>query len=177
MFEKLKIIEKELKLNPIHRILLTTDGSVTRILGSLFMKDIKIVTREQRIIKANRYIADLLDINLNENVNFRAVFLVCDKKRLAYAISYSPIDRLDRRFRDDIARADMPIGRIMAKHKIEARREILDIDIVKSKGLGRILSSNIILKRNYNIISNKRVLINITEFFPYELYNRIYRKA
>ncbi len=174
MLEKLRNIERNLRLNPIHKIILTTDGSVTRILESLFGKRVDIITKDQKIIKANKYIADVLGINVGENVNLRSVFLVHGNVKLAYAVSFSPIERLDRRFRDDIARADIPIGRIMAKHKIEARREIIDISVVRSKGLSKILSSRIILKRNYNIISNKRVLINITEFFPYELYNRLY---
>ena len=37
------------------------------------------------------------------------------------------MERLENDFKEDLIRADIPIGRILKKHKIESRREIKTI--------------------------------------------------
>ena len=44
---------------------------------------------------------------------------------LIYAISHTPVRRLSPDFKDDLMKADIPIGKIIRQHNIEARREIL----------------------------------------------------
>ena len=38
-----------------------------------------------------------------------------------------PVKRLENDFKEDLIRADMPIGRILKKHNIESRREIKSV--------------------------------------------------
>lgn len=73
MLSELKKLEKKVALSPVHKILLTTDGSITRILEALSGEEAKVETEVQRIIKANKSIAKLLNINEGEDVNYRVV--------------------------------------------------------------------------------------------------------
>ena len=62
-----------------------------------------------------------------DTVNHRVV--VIGNRNLIHAVSYIPLSRLDDEFREDLIRADIPIGRILKKHRIESRREIEVIDV------------------------------------------------
>ena len=158
-----------MKLNPIHRIFLTTDGSITKILEAITEKEIKIETLEQKIVKADEKIARILEIEKGEEVNFRIVNIVADNEVIGHAISYTPLSRLDETFKEDLMRADIPIGRIIRKHRLEVRREINRGGVMRADKFANIFgirTDDFILFRNYNIIHRGEILINITEYFP-----------
>ncbi len=165
---------KGFKPNPIHRILLSTDGSVTAILEALTGKEVTIRTVEQRIVKADGRVAEILGVEEGEDVNYRVVYLEAGGEVYAKAISYTPLSRLDESFKEDLMKADIPIGRIMRKHAIEARREIRWGKVIEADGeLARelgIAEGSPVLVRNYDIIRGGKVLINITEYFPAEKF-------
>lgn len=159
-------------MNAIHRILLTTDGSVTTIIEAFTQKSVRVETILQKIVKANLEIAKKLDIPEGEDVNYRVVYLKVEDEIYAKAISYAALKRLENSFKDDIMRADISIGKILKKHNIEARREINWGTVIHDEKLARELGceSTAILVRNYNIIHKGRILMNITEFFPMEKF-------
>jgi len=172
MIEELKELERKTYLSPVHKILLTTDGSITRILETLSGEKIEVETQVQRVIEASSEIAELLNISKNDEVNYRVVNLRTSKRILVHAFSYTPLKRIKKEFREDIMKRDLPIGKIMTKLKIESRREINYFDIIMAnEKFARIFKIPLIsplLKRNYNIINQGKVMINITEIFPYE---------
>lgn len=153
-------------MNPILRILERTDGSVTTIIEALTGKKTEIKTIEQKIIKADQHSARVLEIPEGEEINYRVVEIVSAGRLFAKAVSITPLSRLDDRFREDLMRADIPIGKIIKKHKLEVRREILWSRIDRCEDLGECLV------RNYNIIHRGEILINITEMFPTEVYEQ-----
>lgn len=174
MMQKLKNLEKRAALSPVHKILLTTDGSITRVLEALRGEEVRVETIEQRVQPASRKTAKLLNVKEGEKVNYRVVNLRDSKAVLVHAISYAPISRLRPEFRADVMRRDMPIGRIMEKLKIEARREVKSFGIVWAKKelckIFGIEKNALLLKRNYNIIHGRKILLNLTEIFPYEVF-------
>jgi chorismate-pyruvate lyase len=157
------------ELKPIHRILLTTDGSITRILEAVFGK-IKIETVKQQVIKADENIASMLQIDKNEEVNYRVVNIKAGNDVLVYAVSFTPLKRLREDFKESLMKADIPIGKILQKHGMEARREINWRRFEPANaGLAEIFGikkGEVVLVRNYNIIHHGEILINITEHFP-----------
>ncbi|MEM4472449.1 MAG: chorismate pyruvate-lyase family protein [Archaeoglobaceae archaeon] len=163
-----------MNLNPIHRILLTTDGSVTAIIEAYTQKAVVVETVEQRIIKADEEIAKRLGIKEGDEVNYRIVYLKAGGEIYAKAISYTPLKRLQNGFRDDLMRADIPIGKIMKKHRIEARREIRWGGVLESKELAMEMGVRkpFFIVRNYSIIHRNEVLMDITEFFPMEKFEQ-----
>ncbi|WP_456469294.1 chorismate pyruvate-lyase family protein [Archaeoglobus sp.] len=163
-------------MNAIHRILMTTDGSVTAIIEAITQKEVYVETVEQRIVKADKDLAELLGIDERDEVNYRVVYLKADGEVYAKAISYTPLKRLDNSFKEDLMKADIPIGRIMKKHGIEARREIrwskvIEADPTIAEELG-IPEGEKLIVRNYDVIRNREVMINITEYFPMKKFEK-----
>ncbi len=174
---RLQQIEKEIgHLSPVQKILLGTDGSVTQLLEAITGKQIVITTRVQEIISATPEIAQKLEILAGSHVNHRVVEIKNDDSGevLIYAISYTPIDRLPPGFRNDLIRADIPIGKIIAQHRIEARREILYADVRPASGepaaIFRMFRNEPLLSREYQIIHGGQPLIIIQEQFPYHKF-------
>jgi len=170
-------IEKQVgRLSPMQKFLLGTDGSVTQILEAITGKQVVIETQVQEIIAADPTTAEHLGITQGDPVNYRIVEIktAASREVLIYAISYTPIARLSKEFKDDLMKADIPIGRIIQNHRIEARREILNARVFPaSEEAGRIFSicsHEPLLSRQYRIIHGGEPLIFIEEQFPYNRF-------
>ncbi len=144
------------------RICAGTDGSVTQLLEVLTGKNIEVKTLEQSVIKATPDIAKLLEIEEGDEVNSRLVTLDAGGTIYVLAKSLAPLKRMPQPVRDDLMRADIPIGRILREHKLETRRDILNMEIVRSDFFGDVP----VLSREYRIIYENEVLMWINECFP-----------
>lgn len=168
ILDGIKKIENKIgKLSNAQRILLTTDGSVTTILD-VIRGHVEIETLEQKFISADSKMAQLLDINEGDTVNYRVVVIQTDEP-LIYAISIMAVERLENHIKEDLIRADIPIGRILRKHNIESRREIKSVYAEdQSPEINEIFKSDSpMLSRTYNIIHKDQILIWLMETFPY----------
>ena len=144
------------------RICAGTDGSVTQLLEVLTGKSVIVETISQNVVKASPQIAGLLGIEPGDDVNDRLVTLKVNDIIYVLAKSLAPINRIPGGVRDDLMRADIPIGRILREHKLETRRDILNIQIVH-RDSSRDLP---VLSREYKIIYENKVLMWINECFP-----------
>lgn len=144
------------------RICAGTDGSVTLLLEVLTGKTVKVVTIEQHLIIATSEIAELLEIEAGDEVNRRLVTLNANNTVYVLAKSLSPVKRMPPAVKEDIMRADIPIGRILREHRLETRRDILNMEIISSKFFAEIP----VLSREYRIIYKNNVLMWINECFP-----------
>lgn len=165
--DEINRLENEIgELSNTQKILLATDGSVTRILDVL-KGTVDIKTLVQEFQKADAETAEKLGIDPGDMINYRVV-VIGTIEPLIYAISYIPVDRLNNNFKEDLIRADMPIGRILKKHNVESRREVESVDIEEpDQQLKDIFKTDSkMLTRTYNIIRNGEVLIRIKETFP-----------
>jgi beta-ribofuranosylaminobenzene 5'-phosphate synthase len=163
------------RLSPMQKFLLGTDGSVTQILEAITGTAVVIETRVQQIIAADPITAQRLDINQGDPVNYRVVEIKrSGGEVLIYAISHTPVSRLSQKFKDDLIKADIPIGRIIQNHRIEARREILNARVSPAtEETARIFSlcgKEPLLIRQYRIIHEGKPLIFIEEQFPYNRF-------
>lgn len=164
------------KISPVQKFLLGTDGSVTQILESITGKKVVIRTLVQEVVPADRTAADNLSIAEGDPVNFRIVEIRSEGSGevLIYALSHTPVNRLSPSFRDDLMKADIPIGRIISKHRIEARRDILNARVTPATDeMGKIFNlcrNEPILSRQYQIIHAEKPLIFIEERFPYNRF-------
>lgn len=149
----LRGLEKEKKLSSLERVLAVTDGSVTHMLEAHF-GPVRIRTLSQEVKEAG-VLANELNVAKTDSVNFREVEIVDQFGRvLVRARSWTPLKRLEPEFKDDLMKADVPIGKLLVKHHIEARRELLDARVER----GRIV-------RTYDIIRNGEVLMRVEERF------------
>ncbi len=144
------------------RICAGTDGSVTQLLEVLTGKTVKVKTLEQSVIKATPETAKLLEIKVGDEVNKRIVTLNVNNVVYALASSLAPVKRMPKGMREELMKADIPIGRILREHRLETRRDILNIKMVRSNFFG----SMPVLSREYKIIYKNKVLMWINECFP-----------
>ncbi|HVN65271.1 MAG TPA: beta-ribofuranosylaminobenzene 5'-phosphate synthase [Methanomicrobiales archaeon] len=170
---RIRALEDEAgRLSGVQKILLATDGSVTRILETITGGQVRIATLVQEVVPAGREAAELLGVPEGEPVNHRVVQIEDARSSapLIYAISDTPLSRLSPGFREDLMRADIPIGKILARHHIESRREILDARVIPAGDEhGRIFGTfrgEPLLSRRYRIIHRGEPLISIEEQFP-----------
>jgi chorismate-pyruvate lyase len=171
IFEGIKQIEKDLgNLSSAEKILLATDGSVTTILDVL-KGHVNIRTLAQEFRKADEEAAALLDIEVGDTINYRVV-VIEGQCPLIYAISMIPLERLNNDFKEDLIRADIPIGRILRKHNIESRREIKSVSLEEPgpKMVEIFKTDTPMLKRTYNIIHKDQILVWLMETFPHSLF-------
>ena len=144
------------------RICAGTDGSVTLLLELLTGKAVEVRTLEQGVVKATPDMAELLEIEEGDEVNNRLVTLNAGETVYVLAKSLAPISRMPQKMRDDLMRADIPIGRILREHKLETRRDIMKVEMTGSEFFGEVP----VLSREYRIIHKGRVLMWINEWFP-----------
>jgi len=155
-------ILKKPDIPPGLRICAGTDGSVTLLLELLTGKKVEVKALEQGVIKATSDVARLLEIKEGDDVNKRLVTLNADNTVYVLAKSLSPLKRMPPAVKEAIMRADIPIGRILREHKLETRRDILKIEIIRSEFFEDIP----VLSREYNINYKNSILIWINECFP-----------
>jgi len=174
---RLKEIEADVgRLSSVQKILLGTDGSVTKLLESVTGHPVSVRTREQVIVRADADTAERLSIAPGDEVNYRVVELFdsATGEVLVYATSQTPVARLAPEFRDDLLKADIPIGKIIESHHIEARREILSARVSPAQdemcGIFPVCRNEPMLSRQYQIIHSGQPLIFIEEQFPYNRF-------
>lgn len=171
-----KLEEAVGKLSPVQKMLLGTDGSVTCLLEVVTGSPVEIETLVQKVVAADEETARELEIDPGDDVNYRVVKLKSSSsgETLIHATSFAPIKRLEERFRADLMRADVPIGTILKKHRIESRRDLLGFRASKDAGgmggIFRAFSKEPMLSRDYKIIRHGRTLMAITETFPYNSF-------
>ena len=158
-------------LSKAQRLLLMTDGSVTTLLEVLTGKPVVVKTLLQQVVRADTERAAALGVEEGDNMNYRVVVLKNDDddRPLIYAESYTPIARVQKEFRHDLMKADIPIGRILSQRRIESRREIRSVAAISNDELSDLFGvpDNVpLLSRTYDIISHGMVLMRIIETFP-----------
>lgn len=176
LIEKINHVEENYgkEFSNTQKILMTTDGSITAILDVLYGK-IDLKTLDQHFEKATEESAGLCNINVGDEVNSREIIMHKDDYPLIYAVSYIPLKRLTKEMRDDLIRADIPIGRILKKYNAETRREIHNIQVEKASDKLKELynTEEDFLTRDYTIIMNGEILMWIKEFFPVDYFTEI----
>ncbi len=169
----IEAVERQLPdLSPLQKVLLLTDGSVTILLEAAAGERVDVRTSAQDVVPADAVQADRLECALGDPVNRRVVNLVGARTGRIYvhAVSFTPLDRLMPGARDDLLAADIPIGRILLRHRMETRRELSAVGVVQAgMELGETFALPAdapVLCRRYTIIHGGKPLISIEERFP-----------
>jgi chorismate-pyruvate lyase len=154
---------KDFEIPTCLRVCCGTDGSVTFLLEIMTRQPVSVTTESQHIIKADKSIADLLDVEEGSEVNDRVVRLSAGGTVFVYARSLSPLERMPDTMREQLMRADIPIGRILRSHNLETRRDMGELEILEGEPTFGGIS---LLSRSYKIVHNNRTLMWINERFP-----------
>lgn len=145
------------------RVCAGTDGSVTFLLEIMTREEVSVVTEAQHLVQADEDTASLLDIAVGSDVNYRLVTLLAGEKPFVRALSLSPVERMPEDIRQDLMRADIPIGKILRNSGIETRRDFDNIEITSEE---TVFGSSNSLSRSYHIVHDNKTLMWINEKFP-----------
>ncbi len=157
--EKLKSFEIPTCL----RVCCGTDGSVTFLLEIMTRQPVSVITESQYTVKADKAIAALLGVEEGSEINDRVVQLSAGGTTFVHARSLSPLERMPATMREQLMRADIPIGRILRSHNLETRRDMGELEILEGEPT---FDGIPVLSRSYKIVHNNHVLMWINERFP-----------
>lgn len=144
------------------RVLLTTDGTVTKSLESYFWEPISVENLGQQYIELQDD-APVIELQAGAKVLHREVQLVGKKTRRIYTHASSLIraEILEEDVRRDLEEGKVGVGELLRELGLETYREIV--------GFGQSTDRQILWRR-YRIIMNHQPFIQITEEFPIAVF-------
>lgn len=157
-------------LDPFARVLATTDGTVTEILGAWAGDHVSVGWVSQRRADLERPV-DGLRAGPGTAVLRRDVLLIGTRtgRALLYAESLIAIDRLPTLVRDGLIAGTRPIERLLHESRLETFREIL---CLRREAAGQVASDfgarpdDPFVMRSYAIVAGGLPLMLIAEKFP-----------
>ena len=163
-------IPNQFELSDFQKILVKTNGSITRLLETCFAEKI-------RLVKLSEYVGQIetelphLQVKEKGRVLTREVILQGRNScsNFIYAHSRILIDNLEAEFRDKLLNSKTPIGKIWLEQRVETFKEINDSGREPANGLSSyfcIEPGENLLYRNYSVFSQDRLTMIITEKFP-----------
>lgn len=152
------------ELSPFLRVLLITDGTVTKSIESFFWEPVAVIkVRQQREILQQ----DLHSIEKKQGdeIIVRDVRLVGEQSDTVYAYASSVIrpDALPETICRDLELDRVGIGELLRECGLETYRELIHFDKATVSGVDCIT-------RTYRIVMGQHPFIEITEKFPVHVY-------
>lgn len=166
-----KIIEVEKKnnieLSTVQKILCATEGPIVTILDVLY-GDVNLFILDQHIEKAEEDVAEKLEINEGEEIDYREVIISKHGHPLSYALSFIPKERCSDTVIDKLLKEDQTTGRIILEHEIEKINIVDKIYIEKPDATLQSLfhTSEDFLARESVLIHNKHIVLWCKESYP-----------
>lgn len=150
-------------LPPFLRVLLTTDGTVTKSLESFFWEPVNVINLGQRYIQLEEA-APVIELQSGAEVLHRKVKLVGEHSQRVYTWATSLIraEILAEDIRADLEKGKVGVGELLRELGLETYREIVEFGRSKDQQM---------LWRRYRIIMNHQPFIQITEEFPLTIFS------
>jgi len=148
------------------QLLMKTDGTVTELIKLLSGEGIQVskISEEIETINEKR----MLD---------RCIFLQGkdSKKNWLYAQSKITLDHLPDQFVIDLLEKNIPIGTLWINYRVETFKLLIDrYEEVLDKDIGKgFAKGDTVLTRVYQVFNQQNVIMEITEKFPINKYQKI----
>lgn len=114
-------------INPSARMLLLSDGSLTRLLNAFLMSPVTLNRLRQEEVALNKEMADYIGAEPGQKVIDRDVWLMSGTERLVYANSILPTSLMRDDIYNGITKGDTPIGTLLNDQSILTIRDRLQI--------------------------------------------------
>jgi chorismate-pyruvate lyase len=162
-------------LPPFLRVLLVTDGTVTRTLEAYVGEPIEVCVLSHAAVRSERSYP-VLGVPSGESILKRRVILKGQHTRTAYALAESVmiVDRLPHEIRYKLMEERQGIGELIRAGKLETYRELLGLRKAQADSWARELAidkSASVVIRNYMICLGGQVAMEIEEVFPECVFN------
>jgi chorismate-pyruvate lyase len=157
-------------LSTLQRVLLMTDGTVTDVLEAYANEHIHVTKVSQSFAMVNSERPEL-DLGETDRVMRRKVLLQGSATGINYLYADSVItpDHLDSGVVEGLLTSDTPLGRLLARHRVETFREIVAVGFEPAgtcAGYFEVDPTTKLVFRTYRIIVGQRPVVRITEKFP-----------
>lgn len=164
--------QHDMQLSTIQKILCSIEGPIVSILDVLY-GDVGLFMLDQHMEKADKDIAEKLDLNEGDEVDRREVIIHKHGRPLTYGLSYIPKDRCSNTVIEKLLKEELTTGRIMAEHEIESLTKINNITLEKpsSKLQELFHTDEYMLEREFVLIHKKNVVIWSKEAYPISYFN------
>lgn len=162
------------ELSLIQRIMLMTDGTLTKMLETYTQEYIDVIKLSEKESILAEDIPSMWIMAGRSVVDRKILLQGCTTRRnWLYAESIVIPDRLDEEFQYHLLASRTPIGKLWVKHKLETFKERINYwrepagDLAFHFDLNRTDS---LLARTYLVYSNGKPTMMITEKFPEKLF-------
>lgn len=160
-------------IEEIERLLLVSDGSMTRMLNSLFLSEVIFQVKNQEIEPLDAEMAEYLDTSPNQPAINRVVWLGCkNHNKLIYAFSVILTSSINKNLYKDVVFKKSPLGILMSKYKIPVLRSKLFIGLIKSEQIASELGldkNHTFWARIYQLSAKDDLTAAIFEVFSPEI--------
>lgn len=164
-----KTIAEDSSLSLLQKILLTTDGTVTQLLGLFTGERISVEKLEHAMVAGGPAV---LAVPATEPVLSRKILLRGSRPYM-YAHSFLVPARLPRGMHETMLQTDTPIGQLWKAAKLETYREIVDFHRENDVALAALFGSEgPLLSRSYLIHAGGAPMGLIIEKFPVAWFAR-----
>ena len=163
--------EYEIEISTKQKILLSIKGPITNILDAMYGA-MNLFMLDQHFKKADEDIAELLEIDVGDEIDYREVIVHKGGRPLVYALSYIPKSLCNEEILEDLLEEKLTTGKIIDKHSIETSRIISRIDIEKPTPTHRELFKNDgpTLTREYTMKHGEKIIIWTKESYPLDYF-------
>ncbi|MBI5642321.1 MAG: chorismate lyase [Deltaproteobacteria bacterium] len=121
-------------LLPHQKLLLLSDGSMTLDLELLWRSMVEVEVKFQGITGLSKEAAAYLEEEPEKEALEREVWLTVEDKKLVYAHSVIPLDRIEQGLLDELKKTpDEPLGRVLNSKKIFFSKKKLEVGLVACK--------------------------------------------
>ena len=171
---------ERLNMLPQHRLLLLSDGSLTRFLEALSGSPVDVEIKNHETRRLNKEEAAYLEVIASQDAIVRDVWLIQNRKKLVYARSVFPLAGLDKDFLNKIATSIEPLGRSLTEQGLLTFKDKLAICAVHCSDINNLLnlaSRAILWAKRYRLTADaasggKCITASVTEIFSPELVGK-----
>lgn len=156
-FEETLDLFSKVSMEPAERLILSSDGSLTRLLESLYLFPVEVEIKNHKLGHIENVIAEYLGVEPKQDAIIRDIWLKGDGKRLVYAQSIFLGADLDKDFLDKLIKGDEPLGHLLRNHSLLTLRDKWEIGIVQCPEVASDLSipsDTYLWARRYRLLAN-----------------------
>lgn len=174
-FEEFLSYCRENPVDPLLRLILSSDGSMTHMLSALILHPIDLEEPRHDETKAGAEIAGYLGIEADQRVITRDVWLRHGRQKLLYAHSIIPVTQSGKDFWEEIIQKNRPIGYFFGEQGLLTLRDCLSIGLVRCEEMAKDLSlqsDQAFWARRYRLTVNVKFVAVILEVFSPVLFSQ-----
>ena len=144
-------------VEPAERLLLSSDGSLTRLLESLYLFPVEVEIKNHRMELIENVIAEYLSVSPEHDAITRDIWLKKDGKRLVYAHSVFLCAGQSKDFLDKLIKGDEPLGHLIRNYNLLTLRDNWEIGVIQCREIADDLgvpSDTAMWARRYRLLAN-----------------------